>query len=119
MTSVLLNTPVKPVVSNATATKIGKIEVLTGSNIGRELVLNKVLTKLGRTGEQIALITRRQDGYFITRLEGKVFPIVNNIAIGERSFALEDSDIIELAGIKMKFIIGNTLTHASLGPATY
>jgi pSer/pThr/pTyr-binding forkhead associated (FHA) protein len=87
--------------------KVGKIQVLNGSGSGRELVLNKSLTTLGRTGVQVAVITRRPHGYFITHVEGKVLPVVNGISTGLQAFALTDHDVIELAGVKMEFYLTN------------
>ncbi len=81
-----------------------KIQVLSGSNTGRELFLDKVLTKLGKPGIQLALITKRQNGYFITHLEGRDSPAVNGAMIGERSYLLKNHDVIEIAGIKVKFL---------------
>jgi pSer/pThr/pTyr-binding forkhead associated (FHA) protein len=87
---------------------VGKIQVLNGSSSGRELVLNKALTTLGKTGVQVAVITKRLDGYFITHVEGKVLPIVNGDSIGVQARALADHDVIELAGVKMEFYLSNS-----------
>lgn len=81
------------------------IQVLNGSNSGRELQLNKTLTTLGKTGVQVAAITRRANGYFITHVEGNVRPLVNGVAAGVKSQELHDHDVIELAGIKMEFYL--------------
>jgi hypothetical protein len=83
----------------------GKIQVLNGSSVGRELVLNKALTTLGKTGVQVAVITKRPHGYFITHVEGKVFPIVNGESTGAQALELSDHDVIELAGVKMEFYL--------------
>lgn len=80
-----------------------KIKLLNGSNAGRELTLNKALTTLGKVGAQVAVINRRPHGYFITHIEGKVFPVVNGNSIGAQAFALKHEDVIELAGVKMLF----------------
>lgn len=84
---------------------IGKIQVLNGSSTGRELILNKALTTLGKPGVQVAVITKRPNGYFITHVEGKVRPIVNGASTGAQAFALNDHDVIELAGVKMAFYL--------------
>ncbi|WP_036300314.1 FHA domain-containing protein [Methylotenera sp. L2L1] len=86
---------------------IGKIQVLNGSSSGRELVLNKALTTLGKTGVQVAVITKRPSGYFITHVEGKVLPVVNGVPTGAQARALADHDVIELAGVKMEFYLSN------------
>ena len=84
---------------------VGKIQVLNGTNSGRELLLNKALTTLGKPGMQVAVITKRPNGYFITHVEGQVFPMVNGGSAGAQAFALSDHDVIELAGVKMEFYL--------------
>lgn len=84
---------------------VGRVQVLNGSSSGRELVLNKALTTLGKTGVQVAVITKRPHGYFITHVEGKVLPIVNGVSAGAQAIALSDHDVIELAGVKMEFYL--------------
>lgn len=86
----------------------GKIQVLNGSSSGRELVLNKALTTLGKPGVQVAVITKRPNGYFITHVEGQVFPIVNGASTGAQAFALNDHDVVELAGVKMEFYLSKS-----------
>ncbi len=96
---------VSPMIVENTFNAIGRIRVLNGSSVGRELVLNKTLTTLGKTGVQVAVITKRLNGYFITHVEGKEFPIVNSNSTGAQAIVLNDHDVIELAGIKMKFYL--------------
>ncbi len=83
---------------------LGKIQVLSGPGAGKELELKKALITLGRPGVQVAVITRRPQGYFITHVEGK-HPMVNGDAIGAQAHALEDHDVVELAGVKMEFFV--------------
>lgn len=105
--SVTLEGPVLPLTaeSPASAIAVGRIQVLNGSSVGRELILNKTLTTLGKTGVQVAVITKRPQGYFVTHVEGKVLPIVNGSSIGSQAFVLNDHDVIELAGVKMEFYL--------------
>lgn len=79
------------------------IQVLSGSSAGREMVLTKALTTLGATGKQVAVITKRPQGYFITHVEGDKFPVVNGKAVDVQAHPLKDHDIIELAGVKLEF----------------
>jgi hypothetical protein len=79
------------------------IQVLNGGNAGKSLDLTKNLTSLGKPGVQVAIITRRPTGYFVTHVEGPNRPLVNGEQIGVQAHALNDHDVIELAGIKMEF----------------
>ena len=83
---------------------LGKIQVLSGPGAGKELELKKALITLGRPGVQVAVITRRPQGYFITHVEGK-HPLVNGDSIGAQAHALKDHDVGELAGVKMAFFV--------------
>jgi pSer/pThr/pTyr-binding forkhead associated (FHA) protein len=84
---------------------LGAIQLLSGGNAGKELELTKPLTTLGKPGVQVAVLTRRPQGYFITHVEGVKRPSVNGQEIGAAPHSLKDHDVIELAGIKMEFFL--------------
>jgi pSer/pThr/pTyr-binding forkhead associated (FHA) protein len=84
---------------------LGAIQILSGANAGKELELAKPLTTLGKPGVQVAVLTRRPQGYFITHVEGANPPVVNGQAIGTAPHALKDHDVVELAGVKMEFFL--------------
>ena len=84
---------------------LGAIQLLSGGNAGKELELTKPLTTLGKPGVQVAVLTRRPQGYFITHVEGTKRPSVNGQEIGAAPHSLKDHDVIELAGIKMEFFL--------------
>lgn len=87
----------------AIPTRQGAIQLLSGANAGKELILSKALTTLGKPGVQVAVITRRPQGFFITHVEGATFPMVNGKALDAQAHPLNDHDMIELAGTKMEF----------------
>jgi pSer/pThr/pTyr-binding forkhead associated (FHA) protein len=87
------------------AQPMGAIQLLSGANAGKELELSKPLTTLGKPGVQVAVLTRRPQGYFITHVEGSNRPAVNGQQIGTAPHALKDHDVIELAGVKMEFFL--------------
>ena len=83
---------------------LGRLTVLSGPIAGKELELTKALVTLGKPGTQVAAISRRPQGYFLTHIESKSgFPAVNGKEIGDKAYQLADGDTIELAGIKMGF----------------
>lgn len=79
------------------------IQILTGPSAGKELDLVKNLTTLGKPGVQVAVITKRPHGFFITHVEGAHYPSVNGHSLDAQPRQLHDHDIIELAGVKMEF----------------
>jgi pSer/pThr/pTyr-binding forkhead associated (FHA) protein len=94
-----------PAPAAKSAHPLGAIQILSGGNAGKELELAKPLTTLGKPGVQVAVLTRRPQGYFITHVEGANPPAVNGQAIGTAPHALKDHDLVELAGVKMEFFI--------------
>jgi pSer/pThr/pTyr-binding forkhead associated (FHA) protein len=92
--------PVTPVVPKAA---VAAIQILTGASAGRELELVKSLTTLGKPGLQVAVLTRRPHGFFITHVEGATYPTLNGQSLSDQPHPLNDHDIIELAGVKMEF----------------
>ncbi len=97
--------PPQPVPSAPPPLLRGAIQILSGANAGKEMELTKTLSTLGKPGVQVAVIARRPHGYFITHVEGAVFPIVNGQTLDAQAHPLKDHDIIELAGIKMEFFL--------------
>ena len=83
--------------------KLAAIQILSGANAGKEMDLTKALTTLGKPGVQVAVITKRPQGYFITHVEGASFPVVNGRPLDAQAHPLNDHDIVELAGVKMEF----------------
>lgn len=90
---------------NPAATPLGAIQIISGGNAGKQMELQKPLTTLGKPGVQVAVLTRRPLGYFLTHVEGAVQPSVNGKSIGAAPHALKDHDVIELAGVKMEFFL--------------
>ncbi len=85
------------------AQRVGMLQILTGGNAGKEMELTKSLTTLGKPGVQVAVITRRPQGYFITHVEGAQFPVLNGKTLDAQAHALDDHAVIEIAGVKMEF----------------
>jgi hypothetical protein len=79
------------------------IQVLSGAAAGRTLDLTKNLTTIGKPGLQVAVITKRPNGYFITHVEGATYPTLNGASLGAQAHPLNDHDLIEIAGVKMEF----------------
>ena len=56
-------------------------------------------------GKQVAVITRRPHGYFITHVEGNTFPLINGKPLDAQAYRLGEHDIIDIAGVKMEFFL--------------
>ncbi len=92
--------------SSSTEGKEACLQLLSGANAGKELVLKKALTTIGQPGVQVAAITRRPQGFFLIHVDGGPNHNVPKVAgnpIGSNAYQLNDHDIIEVAGVKMEF----------------
>lgn len=86
------------------ANPTGRIQIIDGPNVGRELVLSKELTTLGKPGFQVAVVARRPSGYYAAHAEGASQPLLNGKALGAET-RLVDGDRLEIAGVKMLFVL--------------
>lgn len=80
------------------------IKVLNGAAAGREVVLTKIVTTVGKPGVQVASITKRPTGYAFAHVEGSTKPSINGSPLVGDSVPLRNGDVIELAGTQMQFI---------------
>ncbi len=92
-----------PAEAPASSASNASIQILNGGNAGRVMEITKTLTTLGKPGVQVAVITKRPTGYFITHVEGTDFPVLNGVNLSAQAQPLADHDIIEIVGIKMEF----------------
>jgi hypothetical protein len=68
-----------------------------GKGAAREIVLDRALTALGRTGDEYAAVFRRPEGYFIVRVEGRP-PRVNGRPVGDDWQRLSAGDLVQVGG---------------------
>jgi pSer/pThr/pTyr-binding forkhead associated (FHA) protein len=80
------------------------IKVLNGGAAGREVLLTKVVTTVGKPGVQVASVTKRPGGYVLSHVEGARRPNVNGQTVGEDAVPLKNGDVIDLAGTQMQFV---------------
>lgn len=80
------------------------LRVANGPNQGKELVLTKPLTSLGKPGVQVATISKQAQGYLFSHVEGKHPPRINGEPVGPQGHLLADHDLIDLDGIQVEFL---------------
>ena len=90
--------PTSPLVSTAA------IRVMSGAAAGREVILVKMVTTIGKPGVAVAAITKRSQGFVVTHVEGAEKPTLNGTAVGAEPVALKNGDVLELAGTQMQFV---------------
>jgi len=83
-----------------------RVEHLSGVRAGQVQALDRTINRVVGPAEQVAVIARRKGGYYITHLEGMTFPQLNGELIGLGAQRLADGDLIELAGLMLRFRVG-------------
>lgn len=81
----------------------GMLQIMNGENFGRIIPLKRNMTRIGHVGGDCAMISKRDNGYYLSFLEGSKPPTVNRRPIGNGSHQLDDGDTIEIGGTKMQF----------------
>jgi hypothetical protein len=81
----------------------GYLKVIGGRSPGRVIRLTGPVTRFGRTGRIAVMISRRSDGYYLSHLEGDVYPRINHASIGEDPCPLNDGDTIEIDATCFEF----------------
>ena len=104
-TAVPATAPAMPAPAPATA-PMAAIRVLSGVAAGREVLLTKVVTTIGKPGLAVASITRRHHGFVLAHVEGPEMSALNGAPIGADPVPLNNGDHLELAGTTMRFIQG-------------
>ncbi len=89
--------------TEATKERAAWVQILSGQNLGQTLQLTRSVTNLGKPGVAMVVIARRDDGFFISHLEGKISPKVSDKDIGSHSIKLKEGDLIQIGNIKMQF----------------
>ncbi|MES9903842.1 MAG: FHA domain-containing protein [Sedimenticola sp.] len=79
------------------------IQILSEPHVGKIIPLQRSLTRFGFTGNRCAVIARRNEGYFLSHLEGDSTPLVDEQNIGNRTIQLRDGCIIQIGSIKARF----------------
>lgn len=82
-----------------------RLQVLNGSAAGRILEISKPLTTIGRPAVQVAVISRRSDGYYLAQVDGEQPARLNGRPLVPHAVALHAHDVLEIAGVKLEFFL--------------
>jgi hypothetical protein len=82
----------------------GRVKIIGGPGAGASVELERIVATFGTPGEQLAVITRRPHGYFLSHVEGRRYPRVNKRPIGAEPHPLRSHDEIEVADIRLEFL---------------
>lgn len=97
--------PVPNARSSRTHFPKGRVKIRGGARDGSIIELDRVVATFGKPGKQLAVVTRRPHGFFITHVEGRRYPRVNRKAIGGNAHLLRSGDVIEVADEHLTFML--------------
>jgi pSer/pThr/pTyr-binding forkhead associated (FHA) protein len=87
--------------------RVGNLTILSGKRQGHNMTLTKSVTSIDKSGQRVAAVTKRPDGYFLVPLgdgsQDDIKVIINGEEINRRIFPLWSNDVIELGGTEMEF----------------
>ena len=101
-------------------TDVGWLQIQSGSHLGRTIRLDKAFTRIGRPDGQLAIIARRDNGHYVTYLQGDDTPRVNGNDIGDKTVMLGHGDNIEVGELRVQFFADTSaVAHAAGAPADH
>lgn len=81
----------------------GWLQIMSGAHLGRTIRLDHAMTRLGKSGHASAIIARRDNGYYISHLEGDTPPEVNDQSTADSSQPLRDGDRLRIGKLELHF----------------
>ncbi len=81
----------------------GWLQIMNGPRMGRTLQLNKPSMQIGAASGKVALITNRNDGYYLSILDKDISVKVNNNDIGDSVVPLHNGNTIRVGDMEMLF----------------
>ncbi|MBL3598423.1 MAG: FHA domain-containing protein [gamma proteobacterium endosymbiont of Lamellibrachia anaximandri] len=83
------------------------IHYLAGPEKGQEAKLNRAFFTIGETGGDLALITKRHQGYYLLKLGGHTIPSVNGNSVRAGGVELTHGDQIVFGERQLEFLSGS------------
>ncbi|OWW19800.1 FHA domain-containing protein [Noviherbaspirillum denitrificans] len=86
---------------------VASIKVCNGPRAGTETALSKAITSIGKQEQRAAVILKRVDGYFLTRVDKGHTLLINGQAVGTQPHQLRDGDVIAIGDDEIQFCCVN------------
>jgi len=84
---------------------VALLRILNGPEAGKEMLLSKALTTIGRPEVRTVIMVRRADGYYLSPVDGKGGLSVNGQPLETDSRKMADEDVIDVCGVRMQFLM--------------
>lgn len=95
---------------------VGWVQIQNGMHLGRTIRLDKAFTRVGKPDGELAVIAHRDDGYYLSALQGESGPCVNDQEIGDASHKLNNTDLISIGELKVQFFADSRAAQDSDTP---
>jgi len=95
---------------------IGWLQIQSGAHLGRTIRLDKAFTRVGKPDSGLAVIAHREDGYYLSALQGIEGPQVNDRDIGDSSHKLVNGERIEIGDLQVQFFADDRATQEAKVP---
>lgn len=79
------------------------LRFLGGHDAGRLLLIDRPIVSIRNGSGQVAVVSSRPAGFYLTHVEGQAYPLVNGESIGLAAHPLRHNDLIELSGTIIQF----------------
>ncbi len=83
----------------------GWMQIQSGSHLGRVIRLEKAFTRIGRPDGELAVIARREDGYYLSHLQGEQATELNQQAIDDNAHRLQNGDRILVGELQLQYFV--------------
>ena len=97
---------------------VGWLQIQSGGHLGRTIRLNKSFTRIGRLDGNLAVIAHRDQGYYLSHLQGNNRPQINHQDVGEESYKLQNRDQIMVGELRLEFFADAHATQNSEVPVS-
>jgi len=81
----------------------GWLQIMNGPKMGRTMQLNKSSLQIGAASSKVALISNREDGYYLSVIDNDIEVKVDNHDIGDNVVPLQDGNTIRIGEMEMLF----------------
>ena len=109
----------QPAPAAATVTRLPSsawLQIQSGVHLGRTIRLNKAFTRVGKPNGELAVIAHRDNGYYLSTLQGEQGAQINQESIGEHSRQLHNGDLIVIGELRLQFFADGVAAQASAVP---
>ncbi|HHH43887.1 MAG TPA: FHA domain-containing protein [Gammaproteobacteria bacterium] len=83
----------------------GWMQIQSGQHLGRVIRLEKAFTRIGKPDGDLAVISRREDGYYLSHLQGEQATELNQQAIDDNAHRLQNGDRILVGELQLQYFV--------------